>query len=121
MLKYFYTSKYGEPIQESQDLHVQLQIQLLTYNLADKYDVPTLMRLAVTRFKATLDEGPSTTELLSLIADVYTIPMSTNTLRVIALEYARRVFRDMMQGPDLEILRTSLKDTKQCEDSVSRV
>lgn len=33
--------------------------------------------------------------------------------RVIAIEYARREFRDIMQGRDLEILRTTLQDVPE--------
>ncbi|KAH6715823.1 hypothetical protein BKA61DRAFT_334093 [Leptodontidium sp. MPI-SDFR-AT-0119] len=113
MLKYFYTGKYNEPINESGDLHLRLQVQVLTYNLADKYDVPTLMGLVEKRFKATLGVGPTTAEFLSTVADVYTIPTSSNALRATAATYARIEFRDMMQGPDLEILRATLQDVPE--------
>jgi hypothetical protein len=110
MLKYFYTGKYNEPINESEDLRLQLQVQVLTYNLADKYDVPTLMGLTEKRFKITLGPGTATEEFLSVVADVYTIPTSTNALRSIVINYARQKFRDMMQSPDLEMLRATLQD-----------
>jgi hypothetical protein len=113
MLKYFYTGKYNEPINESKELRLQLQVQVLTYNLADKYDVPTLMGLAGKRFKSTLGEGPTPEEYLSVVSDVYTIPTSTNALRAIAVEYARMKFRDMMQSADLEILRATLQDVPE--------
>jgi hypothetical protein len=113
MLKYFYTGKYNEPINESKELRLQLQFQVLTYNLADKYDVPTLMGLAGKRFKSTLGEGPTPEEYLSVVSDVYTIPTSTNALRAIAVEYARMKFRDMMQSADLEILRATLQDAPE--------
>jgi hypothetical protein len=102
MLKYFYTGKYNEPINESEELRLQLQVQVLTYNLADKYDIPTLMGLAGKRFKTTLGGGATTKEYLSVVADVYTIPTSTNALRAIAVDYARKEFRDMMQSPILK-------------------
>lgn len=110
MLKYFYTGKYNEPINESNELRFQLQVQILTYNLADKYDVSTLMGLAEKRFKATLDRGPTAVEYLSLIRDVYVIPKPSNALRTIAIDYARMKFRDIMQSPDLELLQATLRD-----------
>jgi hypothetical protein len=113
MLKYFYTGKYNETISEIKDLRPQLQVQVLTYNLADKYDVPALMALAGKRFKSTLNEGPTPEEYLSAISDVYTIPTSTNALRAIAAEYARATFRDMMQSADLEILRATMLDVPE--------
>lgn len=113
MLKYFYTGKYNEPLDESEELHLKLQVQVLTYNLADKYDVPTLMGLAEKRFKASLGAGPTTEEYLSVVADVYTIPTPTNALRAIAVEYARKEFRNMMQGPDVELLRATLQDVPE--------
>jgi len=109
MLKYFYTGKYNEPINVGKELGLQLQVQVLTYILADKYDVPNLMVLAEKRFKSTLGGGPTPEEYLSVVSDVYAIPTSTNTLRAIAVEHARMKFRDMMQT-DLEILRATLLD-----------
>lgn len=113
MLKYFYTGKYNEPINESEELRLPLQIQVLTYNLADKYDIPALMGLAEEKFKSTLSGGPIPEEYLSVVSDVYTIPTSTNTLRAIAVEYARMKFRDMMQSTDLEILRATLQNVPE--------
>jgi len=110
MLKYFYTGKYNEPINESKDLRLQLQVHVLTYNLADKYNVPTLMELAEKRFKSSLGGGPTLEEYLSVVSDVYTIPPSANALRAVAVEYARTKFRDMMQSADLELLRATLQD-----------
>ncbi|OBT40964.1 hypothetical protein VE00_09516 [Pseudogymnoascus sp. WSF 3629] len=100
MLKYFYTSIYNEPTNESKEL-------------SDKYDVPTLMGLMEKRFKSTLGEGPTPEEYLSVVSDVYTIPTSTNPLRAIAVEYARMKFRDMMQSANLEILRATLQDVPE--------
>jgi hypothetical protein len=115
MLKYFYTGKYNEPIMkneptiEIEELHSPLQIQVLTYNLADKYDVPILMCLAGKRFRSTLSEGPTPEEYLSVVSDVYIIPTSTNALRAISAEYARVRIRDMMQSANLESLRATLQ------------
>jgi hypothetical protein len=110
MLKYFYTGKYNEPINESEDPCIQLQVPVLTYNLADKYDVPTLMGLTEERFKITLGAGAATEEFLSVVTDVYNFPTSTNALRSVAVNYARKKFRGMMQSPDLEMLRATLRD-----------
>ncbi|PQE08187.1 BTB POZ fold protein [Rutstroemia sp. NJR-2017a BBW] len=110
MLKYFYTGIYDETIIEGEELRLQLRTQVLTYNLADKYDVPTLMELTEKKFKSTLSVGPTLEEFLSVISDIYTVPKSTNTLRVIAVEYARTKFRSMMQSADLEILRITIQD-----------
>jgi hypothetical protein len=66
-----------------------LQVQVLIYNLANKYNIPALMGLAEKRFKSMLGAGPATEEFLSVAADVYTIPILTNTLRAIAVNYAR--------------------------------
>ncbi|KAF8856918.1 hypothetical protein BDZ45DRAFT_653565 [Acephala macrosclerotiorum] len=113
MLKYFYTGKYNEPINESKELRLQLQAQVLTYNLADKYDVPTLMGLAEKRFKSTLGGGSTPEEYLSVVSDVYTISTPTKALQAIAVEHARVKFRDMMQGAGLEILRATLQDVPE--------
>ena len=113
MLKYFYTGKYNEPIDENKELRLRLQVKVLTYNLADKYDVPALMGLAKERFKSRLSKGATPEEYLSVVSDVYTIPTSTNALRAIAVEYARMKFRDMMQSADLEILRATLQDVPE--------
>jgi hypothetical protein len=92
------------------EIHQQLQVQVLTYNLADKYDVLALMELVGQRFKSTINKCPTPVECLSVISDVYTIPISTNSLRVIATEYARANFRDMLQNDDPGILRATLQD-----------
>jgi len=113
MLKYFYTGKYNEPVHESKEMRLQLRAQVLTYNLADKYDIPTLMRLAENGFRSTLDQGPTPEEYLSVVSDVYTVPAPTNALRVVAVEYARDKFRDMMQSADLGILRAMLQDVPE--------
>ena len=113
MLKYFYTGKYNEPVNEIKELRPQLQIHVLTYNLADKYDVPTLMGLAGKRFRSKLSEGPTPEEYLSVVADVYTIPTSTNALRAIAAEYARVKIRDIIQSTGVEILRATLQDVPE--------
>ena len=110
MLKYFYTGKYNEPINESKDLRLQLHVQVLTYILADKYDIPTLMGLAEKKFKATLDRCPPVEAYLSVVRDVYNIPTPSNALRTIAVDYARMKFRDIMESPDLGILRATLQD-----------
>ncbi|CZR63634.1 uncharacterized protein PAC_13531 [Phialocephala subalpina] len=113
MLKYFYTGKYNEPIYESEKLGLQLQVQVLTYILADKYDVPTLMGLAQKMFKSTLSGGATSEEYLSVVSDVYAISTSTNALRAIAVDHARTNFRDMMRSDDLEILRATLEDVPE--------
>jgi hypothetical protein len=113
MLKYFYTGRYNEPTNESKDLRLQLKVQVLTYNLADKYDVPTLMGLAERKFKYTLDKRPPAEEYLSVVRYAYIIPTPSNALRTIAVDYARREFRDMMQSPALDILRTTLEDVPE--------
>ena len=110
MLKYFYNGKYNEPINESKKQHLQLQVQVLTYNLADKYDVSTLIGLAAKRFKSTLDRGPTPEEYLAVVSDVYTIPTRKNALRAIAVDYTRKNIRDMMQGTHIEILQATLWD-----------
>jgi speckle-type POZ protein len=110
MLKYFYTGKYNEPIDESKGMRFQLHVQVLTYNLADKYDVPTLMGLAEQKFKATLNSWPLAGDYLSAVRDVYTIPTPSNALRTITIDYARTNFRNIMESPDLDILRTTLLD-----------
>lgn len=113
MLKYFYTGKYNEPTDEIKELRPRLQTQVLTYNLADKYDIPTLMGLAEKRFRSTLNKGPTPEEYLPVIADVYTIPISINTLRAIAAEYARARIRDIIQSTSLELLRVTLQDVPE--------
>lgn len=113
MLKYFYTGEYNEPINENEGPGLQLQVQVLTYNLADKYDVPTLMGLAEKRFKTTIDSGPAIQDFLFMVADVYAIPTSTNALRAIAVNYARKEIQAMMQSPSLEILRATIQDVPE--------
>ncbi|PMD15375.1 hypothetical protein NA56DRAFT_753909 [Hyaloscypha hepaticicola] len=110
MLKYFYTGKYNEPINESKDLRLQLQVQVLTYNLADKYDLPTLMELAAEKFRNTLNEGSTAEEYLSVVRNAYIIPKPSNALRTIVIDYARREFQNIMQSPDLDILRATLQE-----------
>jgi hypothetical protein len=115
MLRYFYTGTYNEPIsnkgstRESEDLRPSLQIQVLTYNCADKYDVPTLMKLAKKKFKSTLNRGPTPEEYMSVVSDVYTIPRPTDVLRTIAVEYARGALRDIIQNTDGELMRATLQ------------
>lgn len=103
--------QYNEPINESDDLHLQLKVQVLAYNLAEKYDVPTLICVSEKKLKITLREEPTTEVFLSVVGDVYTIPTPTNALRSIAVSYAKKKFRDMMQSPDQDMLRTTLQDT----------
>jgi hypothetical protein len=113
MLRYFYNGKYNEPINGSKDLCLQLQAQALTYNLADKYNLPSLMGLAEKKFKSTLNRGPTPEEYLSIVSDVYTVPTPTNALQAIVVEYARVNFRDIMQSADLENLRATLQDVPE--------
>lgn len=121
MLRYFYTGRYTEPMNESKGLPLQLHAQVLTYNLADKYDIPTLMRLAEKKFRSTLDQGPTPEEYLSVVSDVYSIPTPTNVLRAIAVEYARTRLRDMMQSADLETLRATLQNVPEFAFDVIRL
>ena len=113
ILKYFYISKYNEPISEVKELRPQLWVHVLIYNLADKYDVPTLMGLAGKRFRSTLSEGLTPEEFLSVVSDVYTVPKSTNALWAIAAEYARSEFRDIMRSTSLEVLQAILQDVPE--------
>jgi hypothetical protein len=76
-------------VNESNELRLQLQAQVLTYNLADKYNIPALMGLAEKKFRSTLEKDPTPEEYLSVVSDVYTVPTPTNTLRAITVEYAR--------------------------------
>lgn len=113
MLKYFYTGQYNEPITETKDLHPQLQAQVLTHNLAEKYDVQTLMGLAANEFASTLTKGPTPEEYLSVISEVYTIPSSINLLQGIAAEYGRERLRDMIQGARVEVLRATIQNVPE--------
>jgi hypothetical protein len=116
-LKYFYTGIYSDPkinnktTIDIEKLRSPLQMQVLTYICADKYDVPQLMDLAGKKFKSTFNRNPKPTpeEYLSVVSDVYTIPSSANTLRTIAVEYARVKIRDMMQSADGESMRATLE------------
>ena len=111
MLGYLYTGQYNKSLDENEELRRQLLIQALTYNLADKYDIPALMELAKKRFKATLSRTPTLGEYLSIVSDVYTMPAPTNNLRAITSEYARLKLREMMQGSENhEDLRAALED-----------
>lgn len=110
MLKYFYTGEYCEPRNEDEELLLQLQVQVQTYNLADKYDVLALMGLASTRFKSTLSRVKKLEEYLSMVLYVYTTHIPTNALRVITVEYARTKFRNLMQTTELGTLRATLQD-----------
>ena len=113
MLKYFYTGKYNEPVNETKEPRPHLQIQVQTYILADKYDVPTLMGLIEKKFRSTLGKGLAPEEYLSVVSNVYTIPTPANTLRVIVAEYARTRIRDMMQSAHLDVLRATLHDVPE--------
>jgi hypothetical protein len=98
MLKYFYTGKYNEPISEIKDLRPQLQVQVLTYNLADKYDVPALMALAGKRFKSTLNEGPTPEEYLSAISESADLEILRATMLDVP-EFAFDVLRLFAKAP----------------------
>jgi hypothetical protein len=110
MLNYFYTGEYKESIDEDKELRRQVLVQSLTYNLADKYEVPILMELVKKRFRSTLNKGPTPAEYLSIVSDIYTIPAPTNAFRVITVKYARRKFREIMQDDgNLEVVRATLQ------------
>lgn len=111
MLRYFYTGEYIEPIKDNNKL--QLEVQVLTYNMADKYNVSSLGVITKEKFRSTLKSCPSAEDYLRLIPDVYTIPRPGNPLRTIVVEYARLKFRDMMQSTDLELVRTTLQDVPE--------
>jgi hypothetical protein len=114
MLNYFYTGTYNRSINENEELYPQLQVQVLTYNLADKYNVSGLMELAKGRFKSSLAKRPTVEEFLSVVSDVYTVPMPTNALRAVTVEYARMNLREMMLGVEnLEILRATMHDVPE--------
>lgn len=110
MLKFFYTSKYHEPADESEELRPRLEMQILTYNLADKYDVPDLMELVGKRFKSTLGTKIPPEEYFPLVLLLYTLPTPTDALKNIVVEYARVNFRDILHSPDLESMRTTILD-----------
>lgn len=108
MLKFFYTGKYNEPANKSGELRFEIRFQALTYILADKYDVPTLMELAEKKFEFSLSLGLSGEDYLSIISDIYTLPALTSALKAIAIEYARIRFREMLQGPKSDLLQDTI-------------
>jgi hypothetical protein len=71
------------------------------------------MGLAEKRFKTTIDSGPAIQDFLFMVAGVYAIPTSTNALRAIAVNYARKEIQAMMQSPSLEILRATIQDVPE--------
>ncbi|KAM0127186.1 hypothetical protein ACHAO1_009666 [Botrytis cinerea] len=110
MLKYFYTGTYDEQIIEGKELCLNLKVQVLTYNLADKYDLFNLIGLLKRKFESTFNAGSALKEFLSIVSNIYVILISTNILKPIIIEYARRRFRSIIQSNDSEILQATIQN-----------
>lgn len=108
MLKFFYTGNYIEPAYGGGEIRFEIRAAIMTYILADKYDVPALMGLAKRKFEFSLNLGLAEEDYLRIVSDVYTLPIPTNVLKAIAIEHVRRRFRGMLQGPKSDLVRCTV-------------
>ena len=108
-MRFFYTGKYNEVANRNGELRFEIRIQVLTYNLADKFDVPALIELAEKKFEFALNLGLTEEDYFSIISDIYTLPAPTNALKSIAIEYARSHFANMLQGPKSDLLQAAVR------------
>lgn len=93
MLTFLYTGDYDYSSLEKPAV-MPLMLHAKMYTLADKYQIPTLMRHAEYRYKQVLGCSPGLEDYFLSIPDVYAPPASTGRLRVIAVQHARRVLRE---------------------------
>jgi len=111
MLIYLYTGQYSTSLDESWDLRQQLRIHSMTYVLADKYDIPVLMEMALIAFKSTLSRQIVLEDFLSVVSDVYTTLAPSNALQLIIVEHARSHLKNMTQSVDnLRSLQATLQE-----------
>jgi hypothetical protein len=108
MLKFFYTGNYTDPIVESGEIHIEIRNAIRVYILADKYDVPILLKLAEKNFKLWLDLAFSHVDCLAAISDVYTLPGPTSVLKAATAECVRKKLKGMLQGSDADLVKTTL-------------
>lgn len=110
MLQYFYTGKYVQLDNEKEDLQQALLSQVLTYGLADKYDVPTLLGLMKEKFESqlSLTDSPKAKEYLTVVPHIYAMPVSTK-LRASIVEFTRSQIR----GFDIEMFRDTFLEVPE--------
>jgi hypothetical protein len=92
MLTFLYTSDYDYSSLE-QPNSMPLMLHTNIYILADKYQIPTLMRLAENKYKRVLSTKPNLEDYFLSIPQVYILPTSAGQLRAITVQYARQFLR----------------------------
>lgn len=114
MLKYFYSGKYHEPSADMRDGRSQLYFQVLTYILADKYDIPDLLLVVMKVFQSTLESKPTAAEFLMTVSNVYMmIPRPANAMRSMAVDYARSNIQELSENANVNILRATLQNVPE--------
>jgi hypothetical protein len=80
MLTFLYTGDYDYSSLEQPNV-MPLMLQAKIYTLADKYWIPTLMRLAENKYKRVLATNSSLEDYFLSIPEVYILPTSAGQLR----------------------------------------
>lgn len=99
-----YTTRDLEP-QEGPSSRSILRTHAEMYAIADKYDLPTLSELAISKFQEALtmwDWDYDSMEFLESISKVYDLtPESNRGLRDIVISYARKYAEEFREGNEL--------------------
>lgn len=125
MLNYLYTGGYDysvseqpESLEQSDSLEqrkiLPLTLHVKMYILADKYQIPALMRLAENKYQNALCSSLSIEEYFQSIPEVYLLPSSAGQLRAIAVQYARENLKKSIEKEDTkESLRQLIIDVPE--------
>jgi hypothetical protein len=113
MLEFLYSGDYTTDAKDDNssasddtlNLNLSLKHHAQVFNLADKYDIPSLAQTATRNFARTLEKGVEPLAYLSAISEVYLIPSASVAIRSLAVQFARGSFRDWMT--DEEFVRDS--------------
>lgn len=105
MLAFLYKADYNYDSENSEITPLHLHAQM--YSLADKYQIPALMHLAKGKYIDVLRTEPGLEDYLRSVPEVYVAQGSGNELRVVAVQFARRVLR---KGIEQEDVRMNLRE-----------
>jgi hypothetical protein len=96
MIEFFYNTDYNENLSEAADMSV-LQLHAQMFLLADQYDIPALLSIAMRKFQARCIRSWNTLEFLHSMRDLYKLaPPSIVRLRKSACLVIREHLPEML-------------------------
>lgn len=105
MVDYFYNGDYKDEIQLPDSVGNLSTVPVLSlhasmYNLADKYDIIGLQKLAAKNFSKALRRGSDIVEFFDSLPEIYKTPEHARDIRDVALDFAREQVPKYITSPE---------------------